>query len=92
MIDPENGVVDYFLNFIFSDFSNNFSKSVFQIMMLWLSTSLHEYVCWFSFLIVADWSTQVIKHGRKPKQLIHSVKYLKLVKLRYLRNLNILII
>ena len=41
--------------------------------LLWLSTILDQYACKrvlfiFSFEIVADWSTQVIKKGREPKR------------------------
>ena len=33
-------------------------------------------VIFVHFLIVAEWSTQVMKTGREPKQLIHTVSYL----------------
>ena len=35
-------------------------------------TRFFDYHFVFSFLTIADWSKQVIKKGREPKQLIYS--------------------
>ena len=39
---------------------------------IWVGVSL-LFACFFSFITVADWSTQIIKNGREPKQLIDTV-------------------